>query len=422
MSEKNAFYAQSGGCTAVINTTASAVITTARQHNDKINRVFAGKNGIMGALQEELYDTSIETDKNIELLKYTPGCAFGSCRVKLKNVDEHPEHFERLFNVFKAHNICYFFYNGGNDSADTIFKISQACEKFNYPMQCIGIPKTIDNDIAMTDNCPGFASAAKFIATTIRECSLDLQSMCASSTKVFVYEVMGRHSGWLAAASGLASQNESEGPHIILLPETTFDRNRFLARVDACVKKHGHCVIAASEGIRDANEKFLTDHGYQDNFGHTQLGGVASLLAHMIYEKWQYKYHWAVADYMQRASSHLASQTDHDQAYAVGKKAVELALTGEHAVMPIIHRDQQSPYEWSIRTANLDQIANVEKKLPVNFISENQLHITQACRDYLAPLIQGEVSAPYKNGLPVYAKLQKILVKKRLNAYNSLSN
>ncbi len=411
MSQKNAFYAQSGGSTAVINTSAAAVIQTAKQHASQINRLYIGKNGIMGALQEELYDASAETDEQIDLLKHTPGCAFGSCRIKLKNVDEQPALFERLFNVFKAHDIRYFFYNDGNDSAETIYKISQACEKFNYPLQCIAIPKTIDNDVAVTDNCPGFASAAKFVATTVRECQLDLQSMCASSTKVFVYEVMGRHSGWLAAASGLAE------PHIILFPEITFDQEKFLALVKKHVDHHGYCVIVASEGVRNAQNKFLTDHGYQDQFGHTQLGGVASVLAHMIYQKWQYKYHWATADYMQRAASHLVSKIDHEQAYAVGKAAVEFAIAGKHAVMPVIQRTQQSPYQWSIGEANLDQIASVEKKLPAKFIDEDRMQITQQCRDYLEPLIQGEIQTPFHHGLPQYAHLKKQLVKKQLEAY-----
>jgi 6-phosphofructokinase len=416
---KNAFYAQSGGCTAVINASACAVIETARQYPDKINNVLVGHNGILGALQEDLINTSQESAESIAALKDTPGSIFGSCRYKLKNFEEHPEIYHQLINVFKAHHIAYFFYNGGGDSQDTIHKISDACDKLHFPLQCIGIPKTIDNDIALTDNCPGFGSVAKFIAVTTRECGLDLKSMCKSSTKVFIYEVMGRHTGWIASAAGLASESFEEAPHIILFPEIAFDTERFLCKVKMCVETYGYCVIVTSEGIRDQHGKFLKDHGYQDAFGHTQLGGVAATLANLIAKHLQYPYHWAVADYIQRAARHIASQTDLDQAYAVGKAAVEFALAGKHGVLPIIVRESEHPYRWSIASAYLKDIANVEKKLPLDFISEDGLHITQKCRDYLLPLIQGEAYPKFHQGLPAFAKLKMQQVEKKLTHLTS---
>ncbi|MCP4474324.1 MAG: 6-phosphofructokinase [Gammaproteobacteria bacterium] len=417
MSKKNGFYAQSGGCTAVINATACGVIETARKQNNKMGRIYAGLNGILGALNEELIDTTEESAATIAALKYTPGSIFGSCRYKLKNFEESDQAYRRLVDVFKAHDIGYLFYNGGGDSQDTIHKISQACRILDFPVTCIGVPKTIDNDIAYTDNCPGFGSSAKFIATTTRECGLDICSMSATSTKVFIYEVMGRHTGWLAAASGLATEKEGEAPHIILVPEVAFDEKRFLAEVKRVVTEHGYCVIVASEGIRDQHGKFLIDHGYQDAFGHTQLGGAAAVLAHLVNHHLGYKYHWAVLDYVQRAARHIASAVDVDQAYAVGKAAVEFALAGKDGVMPVIVRESDEPYKWSISEASLDDIANVEKKLPFDFISEDGFHITQQCRQYLAPLIEGESYPPYRNGLPEYAKLKQVMAAKTLPGY-----
>lgn len=415
MSIKNAFYAQSGGVTAVINASACGVIETARQHSDKIGKVYAGRNGIIGALREELIDTSLESPEAIAALKHTPSGAFGSCRYKLKNFEENKREYERLIEVFQAHNIGYFFYNGGGDSQDTAYKVSQLSEKMGYPITCIGVPKTVDNDLPFTDCCPGFGSVAKYVAISTKEAAMDIKSMCESSTKVFILEVMGRHAGWIAAAGGLAGQSSDEAPHIILFPEIPFDRETFLARVDDCVKQHGYCVIVASEGAQYEDGRFVADAGQKDAFGHTQLGGVAPTLANMVKQALGYKYHWAVADYLQRAARHIASGTDVEQAYAMGKAAVEFAVNGKNAVMPIIVREQASPYKWSIGEAPLSQVANQEKKMPIHYITDDGFGITAECREYLAPLIRGEDYPPYDdNGIPKYVSLTNTLVEKKL--------
>ncbi|KTD47193.1 6-phosphofructokinase [Legionella rubrilucens] len=411
MSVKNAIYAQSGGVTAVINASACGVIQTARQHQDRIGKVYAAKNGIIGALDELLIDTSLESDADIARLMHTPSGAFGSCRYKLK--DDGAE-YARLIDVFKAHDIGYFFYNGGGDSQDTANKIAQLGSKTGYPITCIGIPKTVDNDLPFTDTCPGFGSVAKYIAISTREAGFDVASMAASSTKVFILEVMGRHAGWIAAASGLAREAEGEPPHVILLPEITFEPSRFLAKVDQSVKQYGYCVVVVSEGIRNEQGQFLSDAGLRDAFGHAQLGGVAPVIAQLVKKELGYKYHWAVADYLQRAARHIASQVDLEQAYALGKAAVELALTGHNAIMPIIKREQDWPYRWSIDHVPLAQVANQEKAMPPDFITEDGLGITEACRRYLRPLIQGEAYPPYKNGLPDYVRLKNVLVEQKL--------
>jgi 6-phosphofructokinase 1 len=411
---KNAFYAQSGGVTAVINATACGVIETARKHKNKIGKVYAGRNGIIGALTEDLIDTSKESAKAIAALRYTPAGAFGSCRYKLKGIEENRRQYERLIEVFSAHNIGYFFYNGGGDSTDTANKVSQLSEKMGYPITCIGIPKTVDNDLPITDNCPGFGSVAKYVAVSIREAGMDVASMAATSTKVFIMEVMGRHAGWIAAAAGLACEKEGDAPHIILFPEVPFDEDQFLKRVDLCVKKYGYCTIAVSEGVRNKEGKFLSDAGLKDAFGHTQLGGVAPEIAQLIKSSLGYKYHWAVADYLQRAARHIASKTDVEQAYAVGKAAVEFAIKGKNAVMPVIIRQSGKKYRWKIGEASLASVANIEKKMPKNFITKDGFHITKSCREYLSPLIQGEDYPPYKNGLPNYVKLRNFSVPKRL--------
>ena len=414
---KNAFYAQSGGVTAVINASACGVIETARKHKSKIGKVYAGRNGIIGALTEDLIDTSKESAKSIAALRHTPSGAFGSCRYKLKGVDEHRAQYERLIEVFKAHNIGYFFYNGGGDSADTCLKVSQLSESMGYPIVAVHVPKTVDNDLPITDNCPGFGSVAKYIAVSTLEATFDVASMAKTSTKVFVLEVMGRHAGWIAAAGGMAATKDMDLPIIILFPEIAFDQKKFLARVEGMVKKYGYCTVVVSEGVKDADGKFLSDQGLRDAFGHAQLGGVAPVIASIVKENLGLKYHWGVADYLQRAARHIASKSDVAQAYATGKAAVELALKGRNSVMPAIKRVSDKPYKWTIEVAELKNVANKEKFMPRDFITKDGFGITEKCRRYLAPLIQGEDYPPYKNGLPQYVRLKNVGVKKKLSSF-----
>jgi len=415
---KNIFYAQSGGVTAVINATACGVIETARKSR-QVGKVLAGKNGIIGALREELIDTSKESAKAIAGLRHTPSGAFGSCRYKLKSLEENAAEYRRLIDVFRAHDIGYFFYNGGGDSQDTAHKVSQLSTTMGHPITCIGIPKTVDNDLPITDTCPGFGSVAKYVAVSTREAGLDVASMAESSTKVFVLEVMGRHAGWIAAAGGLARDSSSAPPHVILFPEIAFEEKAFLAKVKATVDKVGYCVIVASEGAQYADGRFLADAGMKDAFGHTQLGGVAPTLVDMIKAEHGYKCHWSVADYLQRAARHIASATDVEQAYAVGKAAVAFALEGKNAVMPVIQRKRSKPYRWDIGEAPLGKVANVEKMMPRSFISKDGFGITARAREYLSPLIQGEDYPPYRDGLPQYVRLKNQLVRKKLPAFKS---
>ena len=414
MAKQNAFYAQSGGVTAVINASACGVIETARKHKTRMGKVYAGRNGIIGALTEDLIDTSKESAAAIRALKHTPAGAFGSCRYKLKGLEENRAQYERLIEVFKAHNIGYFFYNGGGDSADTCLKVSQISERLGYPIQAIHVPKTVDNDLPITDNCPGFGSVAKYIAVSTREASFDVASMAKTSTKVFVLEVMGRHAGWIAAAGGLASDKDTEIPIIILFPEISFDQDKFLARVEAMVKEHGYCSVVVSEGVKGPDGKFLSDQGLRDAFGHAQLGGVAPVIASIVKEGLNLKYHWAVADYLQRAARHIASKADVQQSYALGKAAVELALKGRHSVMPTVERISDRPYKWKIGVAELKDVANREKFMPRDFITPDGFGITEKCRRYLAPLIQGEDYPPFKNGMPQYVRLKNMAVPKKL--------
>ncbi len=413
---KNAFYAQSGGVTAVINASACGVIETARKHKHKIGKVYAGRNGILGALTEELIDTGKESAQQIAALRHTPGGAFGSCRYKLKSPEENPAQYERLIQVFKAHNIGYFFYNGGGDSADTCLKVSQLAERLGYPIQAIHVPKTVDNDLAVTDCSPGFGSVAKYVAVSIKEAALDVTSMAKTSTRVFVMEVMGRHAGWIAAAGALAQEHAGDAPHIILFPEIAFDQAAFLKKVQQSVDRHDYCVIVVSEGVRTAEGKFLAEAGTRDAFGHTQLGGVAPFIANLVKENLKYKYHWAVADYLQRAARHIASKVDVEQSYEVGKAAVELALKGHNAVMPTIVRQSDQPYKWTLGVARLADVANREKLMPRDFIRRDGFGITAKARRYLAPLIQGEDYPPYRHGVPQYARLRNAAVPKKLKA------
>ena len=417
MRQRNLFYAQSGGVTPVINASAAGVIQTARAHPQHFGKVLAGQNGIVGALKEELIDTSRESRRAIDGLMTTPGGAFGSCRYKLRSFDENRAEYERLIEVFRAHNIGYFLYNGGGDSADTCLKVSQISEQMGYPIQAIHVPKTIDNDLPLTDNCPGFGSVAKYVAISTREAALDIESMCATSTKVFILEVMGRHAGWIAGASALAGCERGDPPHIILFPEIAFDQEKFLSKVTQCVERYGYCVVVASEGTSTADGRLLSDQGERDAFGHAQLGGLAPLLAGMVKDKLGYKHHWAVADYLQRAARHIASQTDVDQAFALGKAAVELALQGANAVMPTVERRSTKPYRWAIGTAPLHRVANREKKMPRRFISKDGFAVTAAGRSYFEPLIAGEAYPEYHRGMPKYTRLKKVLVPQRCKAW-----
>ncbi|MBK0392192.1 6-phosphofructokinase [Ramlibacter algicola] len=414
--KRNAFYAQSGGVTAVINASACGVIETARANKDRIGKVYAGRNGILGALAEDLIDTGKESASAIAMLRSTPSGAFGSCRYKLKSLEANRREYERLIEVFRAHDIGYFFYNGGGDSADTCFKVSQLSATMGYPLQAIHVPKTVDNDLPITDCCPGFGSVAKYVAVSALEASFDVRSMAKTSTKVFVMEVMGRHAGWIAAAGGLV---EDEGiPVVILFPEVEFDQKKFTARVEALVKKHGFCTVVVSEGCHNADGTFLAEQGTKDAFGHAQLGGAAPVVAGMVKDALGYKFHWAVADYLQRAARHIASATDVKQAYEVGAAAVKLALKGHNSVMPTIERTSDSPYRYRIGMAPLDQVANVEKPMPRKFITADGFGITEACKRYLRPLIQGEDAPKYRNGLPVYATLKNVPVPRKLPAFD----
>jgi 6-phosphofructokinase 1 len=413
--KRNVFYAQSGGVTAVINASACGVIETARKHRAKLGNVFAGRNGILGALTEDMIDTSAETASAIAALRFTPGGAFGSARYKLKGLDQNRAEYERLIEVFKAHDIGYFFYNGGGDSMDTAHKVSQIGRELKFPITCIGVPKTVDNDLPVTDTCPGFGSVAKYVAVSTKEAALDVASMARTSTKVFILEVMGRHAGWIAAASGLAGSTPRDAPHVILFPEIPFEEGAFLARVEESVERCEYCVVVVSEGARYADGRFLAEAGSKDAFGHAQLGGVAATVAQLVRRSLGLKYHYAIADYLQRSARHIASKVDVEQAYAVGKAAVELALRGENAVMPTIVRKSSKPYRWTIGKVALSQVANREKMMPRNFISKDGFAITAACRRYLAPLIQGEDYPPYRNGLPSYVSLRNQPVARRLN-------
>ncbi len=416
MTAKNAFYAQSGGVTAVINASACGVIETARKHPDKIANVYAGRNGIIGALTEDLIDTSKESAEDIAALRHTPSGGFGSCRFKLKGLEESKREYERLIELFKAHDIGYFFYNGGGDSADTCYKVSQLSEKMGFPVQAIHIPKTVDNDLPITDNCPGFGSVAKYIAVSTLEASFDVRSMCATSTKIFVIEVMGRHAGWIAAAGGLVEDNNI--PVVVLFPEVEFNQEKFLAKVDEKVKEYGFCTIVVSEGTHWPDGKFLAEQGTRDSFGHAQLGGAAPVVANMIKEALGHKFHWAVADYLQRAARHLASASDVEQAYALGKAGVEMALEGHNSIMPTVVRKSSAPYVWEIGMAPLSEVANVEKMMPIEFITEDGFGITQGCKEYLYPLIQGEAYPPYSSkGMPEYVTLKGMSVPKKLDSF-----
>ena len=410
----NLLYAQSGGVTSVINITAAAVIETARRYPETIHKVYAGKDGILGVLNEELIDTSLESPEAIRAIRHTPSGAFGTCRYKLQDPDIQKTEFKRVVDVCERYDIRHVLYNGGGDSADTCLKLAQQLKVRMGNVTVNHIPKTVDNDLAITDCCPGFGSVAKYIATSTREASFDVASMARTSTKVFIIEVMGRHAGWIAAAGGLAADSTNSIPLIILFPEIPFDRGRFIQRVSDMERANGYVSIVVSEGVRDENGVFLSDQGTRDAFGHAQLGGVASVVANMVKEDLGLKYHYAIADYLQRSARHIASKTDAEQAYAVGQAGVEYAVSGRSGFMPAIRRLSDEPYEWDIAAAELHKVANQEKMLPRDFISEDGFGITDQARRYLQPLIHGEDYPPYKDGLPQYVRLKNQLVQKQL--------
>lgn len=416
---RNAFYAQSGGVTAVINASACGVLEAARRHADHIGTVYAGRNGILGALREDLIDTGRESAAAVAALRWTPGGAFGSCRYKLGSLEDGRRQYERLIDVFRAHDIGYFLYNGGGDSQDTAHKVAQLGKRLGHQVACIGIPKTVDNDLALTDCCPGFGTTAKYIAVSTREAALDVASMAKTSTRLFVLEVMGRHAGWIAAAAGLARERAEDAPHLILFPEIPFDEERVVREAGRCVEEYGYCVVVVSEGVRDGDGRFLAEADSRDAFGHVQLGGAAPRVAALLTQRLGHKNHWAVADYLQRSARHVASRTDVEQAYALGAAAVEMALRGEHAVMATIVRESDSPYRWRTGSAPLADVANREKKLPRDYISDDGFHVTEECKTYLRPLITGEEYPPYRDGLPCYARLRHAFVAKKLENYRT---
>lgn len=406
---KNALYAQSGGVTAVINASAWGVIEAVRAHPAHFGTCYAAHDGILGVLKEEIFDLDQEDPLTLAALLHTPGGAFGSCRFDLGDPEKDPRQYQRLVEVFKAHDIGTFFYNGGGGSMDTALKVARIGELMGYPINAVGVPKTIDNDLDATDTSPGFGSAAKFIATVVREASLDVESMYTSSTKVFILEVMGRHAGWLAAAAALAQEYDGQPPMLILFAEIPFDGEDFLTQLQRTIERHGYCVVVVSEGLKRADGSLFSVAQTHEVYAYTQLGGVAPRLADWIKRETGHKLHWAVADYVQRAARHLASRVDVEQAYAVGKAAVERVVAGHHSFMPVIRRVTSVPYRWTIDHVPLERVANIERGMPRDFISADGYGITQACRDYLRPLIEGEAFPPFEHGLPCYPRIRGIL-------------
>jgi len=409
----NAFYGQSGGVTAVINATAAGVIDTARRYPQVINRIYAGRDGILGALCENLVDLSSEAEDLTQALQYTPAGAFGSCRYKLQSQSD----YQRVLEVFEAYDIRYFFYNGGGDSQETSHKLSLAAESAGYDLTCIGLPKTIDNDLPGTDTCPGFGSVAKYVATSALEIGFDMASMHRTSTKVYVMEVMGRHAGWIAASAGLACDERGLGPDVILTPEIQFNPDTFLDAVRATFSEKGYCLVVASEGIRNAQGRFLSESGNKDAFGHVQLGGVAPNLVDLVKHHFDFKCHWSVCDYLQRSARHLASATDLKQAYAVGEAAVNYALDGRNGVMPGLVRVQSEPYVWHIEPVPLASVAGQEKLMPRSYMNHTGFQLSEEGRRYFAPLIEGEAPLPYQKGLPAYRRFRNQTVPRKLPVY-----
>jgi 6-phosphofructokinase 1 len=413
MKQSNLLYAHSGGVTAVINASAAAVIAAAHARPERVGKVFAARRGILGVLAEDLYDTEAFDEEALARLMLRPGGAFGSCRFDLPSEDGQRV-TDRLFEVFAAHDIGYFLYNGGNGSMDAVARLHDAARERGYPLVCVGVPKTVDNDIVGTDCCPGFGSAAKYLATSMLEAGLDIASMVGSRGSVFVMEVMGRNTGWLAAATALAANGDPDAaPHIVLVPEATFDEEAFLAEVRRVTERLGYCAITVAEGIRRPDGSLIMEKS-RDPRGYVQLGGAGSAIARMIHERLGYKHHWAIPDYLQRSAGHWLSAVDHAQAVAVGRAAVELALDGHGGVFPAIRRLADAPYHWEVAEEDTGRIANLERRLPPAFVRADGLHVTQAACDYIRPLIQGEVAQATRDGLPDYGPLPLVMVPRRL--------
>lgn len=422
----NLFYAQSGGVTAVINASAGGVLAAARAHRDQIGRVYAGENGILGALEESLFDLSCEPASALAALRRLPGSAFGSSRYPLGTPESHPQHYSRLLEVFHAHDIRWFLYNGGGGSAGTCLHVAVAAKAAGYPLSVIHIPKTVDNDLARTDFSPGFGSVAKYTAVSVREAALDVASMARTSTQVFVMEVMGRHAGWIAAASALAQEADGRGaPHLILFPEVAFDEAGFMAKVEAIIAREGYCVIVTAEGLAihnpalgEAAPEAAGEHGKDRLNVHT--GKAAPYLADLIHRRLGMRCHYSVSDYLQRSARHIAASVDVDAAWRVGEAAVEMALAGRHLVMPSLRRQAGArKVRWEIVAEPLARIARQETTLPRHFISRDGYGITPRCRAYLLPLIQGEDYPPYQHGLPCYTPLRLAKVERRLPPFSN---
>ena len=415
MKRCNALYAQSGGMTAVINATACGVIETARRYPKQIGTVYAACNGILGVLREELVDTVCLGPGELIGMRQTPGGVFGSCRFDLDDETDNRAQYDRLFEVFTAYGIGTFFYNGGNGSMHTALQIDRAARARGFELSVIGVPKTVDNDIVGSDCCPGYGSAIKYLASSMREASIDLASMSSRRGRVFVLEVMGRNAGWLAAGCGLAADRPEAAPQLILVPEVRYDKARFLAAVKAQVERQGHCSIVAAEGVLDGDGSALAQVGSDGRY--VQLGGSGSVVAGHVQQELGYKAHCAVTDYLQRAARHLASATDDAQAYAVGAAAVEAAVAGESSVTTAVERLSTSPYCWRVGTVALEQVANLERLLPAEFIREDGMHVTPAFREWALPLIAGEATPSFLDGLPRYWTPQFSTLPARLGRY-----
>lgn len=417
----NVLYAQAGGVTAVINASATGVIEMAKRHPEKFGTIYAAMNGIAGVLEENLVDVTRFTEEKLDRIRIQPGAAFEACRFDLDPLDVNPEQYERVLAVLKEYEIGYFFYNGGNGSMVTAQKVADYCTEHGHPVVCIGVAKTIDNDLAMSHCSPGFGSAAKYIATSLLEATMDLYSMHNTSTRFFCLEAMGRDTGWLAIAGGLIKDIIPDVPLIILPAERPFSKDTFIQQVNHLMETKGYCVCIASEGLRDETGEYLSIANEEVTRvkTYTQLGGVANTLAKMVGDHFNCKTHYAVPDYLQRSASHIVSQTDWDMAYRAGKAAVQAAMDGEHGVLPVIEVIDTCPLVWRYKNIELVAVADEEKVVPDEFITENGMDITEAALEYLRPLIKGERLIPHKHGLPDIRPLKFNLVDKKLPVYKA---